>query len=35
MLFQQFLIDPIVLVILLIMRHYKLVQFTIMEATDL
>lgn len=35
MLFQQFVIDPIVLVALLILRHYGYVSFQLFETRDL
>jgi hypothetical protein len=35
MIFQQFVIDPLILLILLVLRHYKLIEFKIFEVADL
>lgn len=34
-LFVQFVIDPLVLLVLLVLRHWHMVEFTIMEARDI
>jgi len=33
--FQQFVIDPALLVVLLVMRYYNVIEFTLLESADL